>query len=1795
MASGSNTNNDDTNNNVDVVPQFTLNAGDHCRFVLFLLAFQRIFPRLNPIFVAQVMVCTMRRNSEPIPETDHRDGRETSPDSDDDEAVQFLSERKKGKQSQIAPGKSAPTPQPNSPRASENAALLDALRETIRTNARIRALEDGQQQILGYIKPSSPPRRAERSESPPARRAGTSQRRPVLERVQPQVQKRNRTPPREDSVARANKRGKAVALFEQKPRSPPRRKEILLGGMTQGSRGDDYQYRRENSPRREETPTHSPGWSDDEVYKGPLSRQIMDLELPRALQKPPQLGKYDGLTDPDIHIQNIYAILNYQAVKGGIKCRIFPTTLVEGAMAWYRSLPQGSIASWKDLCKQFTSHFTASRKHPKMEANLEAVRQGPNETLRSYIERFNKEAVQVDVTDDMKKYLMRKNLRDGTKFKEMFEEETMADAMRYSRTEDNRPPREQGNKNGDKRNGDRRGRDKSREPRGPPSQFTNYTSLLVPRKIVLADYGHLTEDCIQLKDAIEILIRNGKLKDYVKRKENPRQEKKREDTPEDEPRAFGEKNVALAVWRPEDFYVPKHLKDTYEHPILNEWENFAETMVISGGVFDKHNVGSVKRKFEELITASSGMAVTLGKPKTSSQSLSFYLEELPGGSANSQIPLLVRADMANFDVRRILVDSGSSCDIMYAHLLRTLQLDESHLTPYLGSDLQGFNGATTKPWGYVDLIVTFGHNETAKSIKVKFLVSYVGPVPEAKKSKTSSEQPGTSTKPPPPQPPQNVSLVDLDSRHSKQEHKEEKKLRKDKKEGDAASKENIRLIPDGDFELIPLGEDPSRNLKIGKDVPDLAREQLVACLKDNADLFAWSASEMPGLDPNIACHQLTVDEAASVVVQRRPKYTTWLSNVVLVKKSNGKWRMCVDYTDLNRACPKDAYPLPCIDRLVDNSSGFKLLSFLDAYSWYNQISMAVADRTKTAFMTESGNYYYNVMPFGLKNAGATYQRMMNKVFRGEIGDMLEVYMNDMIVKSHEEVDHTIHLQKVFEQARKVNMRFNPEKCTFGIRAGKFFDFYLTERGIEANPDKCQAFTEFPTPNDKKSIQTLNGMLTALFRFALQHLKKALSEPPVLSRPDVGEVLYLYLAVASEAVSATLIRETLEGQKPRIEKVALALVTAARRLRYYFLAHTIVVRTDQPIKSLLVRPDMADRMLKWLLELSEFDIRYESRKALKAQVLADFVAEMTCSPSSTDGANKWIIFVDGASNATGAGAGIILENEEGILIEVSLALSFPTSNNQAEYEVFLAGLRLAEDVGAKEIKIYTDSQLVASQVLGDYQAKNNNLSEYLALVKERITKFDSAEIQHVPREHNKRADILSKLASTKRKNGNKSVIQEILSHPSIQKPTRVLDINAIGDTNCWMTPVYNYLAHGTLPNDEKEATTVKRRACSYILLDNKLYRRGFFIPLLKCADEATANYILRGIHEGINSQHLGGCSLARKALRAGYYWPTMQQDAKEHVKKCDKCQQHGDVYLAPPHDLKSLSSPWPFAWWGMDILDPFTRGNLQCRYLIVGVDYFTKWVEAEPLPEITSFRILRFFKRDILCRFGIPQVVVTNNGTQFTDKTFRGFLAKINTKHHFTSVEHPQTNGQTEAANRFILRGLRQRLGDAKKQWVEELPHVLWAYRTTPHSTTGETPFRLAYGTEAVIPPRLKTKRKGLPRRQARSQLGGSIPCPRQNGQRRIPPRNPSREGNPSNVECPKIKTILQLSYCQPCIYAKAASALKTTSRAPRQRMSRRHPRSSKILMVNSELNIRAEPLPDEDDSGNELHRRRAVA
>ena len=207
---------------------------------------------------------------------------------------------------------------------------------------------------------------------------------------------------------------------------------------------------------------------------------------------------------------------------------------------------------------------------------------------------------------------------------------------------------------------------------------------------------------------------------------------------------------------------------------------------------------------------------------------------------------------------------------------------------------------------------------------------------------------------------------------------------------------------------------------------------------------------------------------------REVHYLKWLANVVMVKKSNRKWRMCVDFTSLNNACPKDNFPLPRIDQLVDSTVGYELLTFMDAFSGYNQILMKKEDQEKTAFVTSRGLYCYKVMLFKLKNASATYQRLVKQIFSKQIGRNMEVYMDDMLVKSKEAKTHLEHLQETFDALRSYRMKLNPMKCVFGVSSRKFLGFMVSQRGIEANPEKVRAILDMTSPKTVKEVQRLTG-------------------------------------------------------------------------------------------------------------------------------------------------------------------------------------------------------------------------------------------------------------------------------------------------------------------------------------------------------------------------------------------------------------------------------------------------------------------------------------------------------------------------------------------------------------------------------------------------------------------------------------------------------------------------------------------------------------------------------------------------
>ncbi|RDX83445.1 Retrovirus-related Pol polyprotein, partial [Mucuna pruriens] len=891
---------------------------------------------------------------------------------------------------------------------------------------------------------------------------------------------------------------------------------------------------------------------------------------------------------------------------------------------------------------------------------------------------------------------------------------------------------------------------------------------------------------------------------------------------------------------------------------------------------------------------------------------------------------------------------------------------------------------------------------------------------------------------------------------------------------------------------------------------------------------------MPGLDPRFMCHELSIKPGAKPIAQKKRKqgeekraaikeevekllavgfvrevqYPTWLANVVMVRKANGRWRMCTDYTDLNKACLKDPYPLPSIDRLVDGVSGQALLSFMDAYSGYNQIRMHPDDEEKTAFITEAGAFCYKVMPFGLKNAGATYQRLMDTIFKEIIGKDMEVYVDNMVVKSSQTKTHFHTLERIFSILRKNQLKLNPEKCSFGVKAGKFLGFMLTERGIEANPDKCQAIISMRSPQNLREVQHLMGKVAALSRFipksaetalpiigapksgrftwtkeceeAFKRLKMTLSAPPVLTRPIPGTLLHLYLSASERAISSVLIQEREGEQRPvyfvskvlqdpetrysKMDKIALALVTTSRRLRPYFQNFEIVVKTDLPIRQVLGKPDLAGRLVAWSIQLSEFDITFESRGLVRAQALANFLVEMTSAPDE-EAKGEWFLSVDGSSNHAGSSAGVILEGPTRAFTEQSLHFEFKASNNQAEYEALLAGIKLAREMGAKRLTVKSDSKLVTGQVNGDYQTKDPQLAKYCERATSTASSFDKFTLMHVPREQNERADLLAKLASTQKRGQQKTIIHEKLDVPAIERP----EVLSTSIRTTWMMPIFDFLQKGTGPYDPKKRLKIAKEVAKYTILGQQLYRRGFSFPLLKCLNEEDSPYVLKEVYEGVCGTHIGGRALASKIARAGYYWPTLKRDCIEYLKKCDKCQKFAEGHKAPPENLHHVTSPWPFFKWGLDILGPFPPAPGQVKFLIVAVDYFTKWIEAEPVATITTERVKHFYWKKIVCRFGIPAEIVSDNGTQFASKATAEFCQGLKIKQVFTSIKHPQSNGQAEAANKVILRGLRKRLEEAKGRWAEELHQVLWSYHTTPHSSTNETPFRLTFGTEAMIP------------------------------------------------------------------------------------------------------------------------------
>nr|GEY04685.1 hypothetical protein [Tanacetum cinerariifolium] len=475
-------------------------------------------------------------------------------------------------------------------------------------------------------------------------------------------------------------------------------------------------------------------------------------------------------------------------------------------------------------------------------------------------------------------------------------------------------------------------------------------------------------------------------------------------------------------------------------------------------------------------------------------------------------------------------------------------------------------------------------------------------------------------------------------------------------------------------------------------------------------------------------------------IMKEVHYHSWLSNPVMVKKHDDSWRMCVDFKDLNKACPKDGYLLLEIDWKVEFLCGYPYKCFLDAYKGYHQIKMAEEDEEKTAFITSQGIFCYSKMPFGLKNARATYQRLVDKAFQKQIGQNLEVYVDDLVIKSRTEKEVIRDIEETFKTLREINVKLNPKKCAFGMREGTFLRYKVDVDGLRVCSDKVEAVLDLPSLKCLKDVQKLNGKLASLNRFLSKSAKKSLPffklKKCTKKTPREKEELIMYLAAAKEAIGAVLMTERDRKQVP-----------------IYFI--------NRALQGPEINYTPMEKLILALASAREHDIQYRPRTSVKGQILAYFIVERlkddtpdTSMKDREELSETWILFTDGSSCIN-------------------------------EYEALIVGLQIARQMRVQNLQANVDSKHVANQVNGIYIAKESSMikekeideKEILVVVEEDghtwMTLVYEYLTEGVLPEEKKKARVV------RRKAGRYAVINKVLYQKSFLGPW----LRCVGPLQC----------------------------------------------------------------------------------------------------------------------------------------------------------------------------------------------------------------------------------------------------------------------------------------------------------------------------------------------------------------------------------------------------------------------------
>ncbi|KAG9450288.1 hypothetical protein H6P81_010253 [Aristolochia fimbriata] len=645
---------------------------------------------------------------------------------------------------------------------------------------------------------------------------------------------------------------------------------------------------------------------------------------------------------------------------------------------------------------------------------------------------------------------------------------------------------------------------------------------------------------------------------------------------------------------------------------------------------------------------------------------------------------------------------------------------------------------------------------------------------------------------------------------------------------------------------------------------------------------------------------------------REVKYPTWIANIAPVKKKTGQTELMVDAT-----------------------TGHEALSFMDGSSGYNQIRMDPKDEELTAFRTPKGIFCYKVMPFGLKNAGATYQRAMQNIFDDFLHKRVECYVDDLVVKTKQRSDHLLDLRAVFERLRRFQLKMNPLKCAFGVTSGKFLGFIVHHRGIEIDQSKIDAIQKMPAPRNVSELKSFQGHLAYIRRFisnlagrcqpfsrllkketpfewdescqnAFNNIKAYLTKPPVLVAPTVGRPLLLYIAAQEGSVGA-LLAQCGDDNKER---------------SLYYLSRTLHLRS-------------------------------------------------------------------------GAGPSPVRFGPKKDLLPYSFVLTQACSNNEAQYQAILLGLGMAVEMQIPQLHIYGDSALVIKQLTGEFEVKKPELEPFWRQAGELLAQIPEASLHFVPRSENGPADALAGIAASLAQFDQlpseipiceRWVIpprpEDGTEEEQTEKIEESFPISASqNEVRDWREPIAELPSPRTLPVDLRERVQIRAKAAPKSALSI-------------CLSKEEGLQVLKETHSGICGAHQAGPKLHLQTKRLGYYWPSMLRDAIEMARTCKQCQLHADYIHQAPEPLHPTVASWPFEAWGMDIIGPISpKSDSDRQYILAATDYFSKWAEAAAYREVKAATVVDFIRTQIIYRYGVPRYIMTDNVNGFSE-AFNKTLCKI---------------------------------------------------------------------------------------------------------------------------------------------------------------------------------------------------------